>query len=1035
MLILCGVAASIAIRGSVCLTSNQVAYFSEFVSTRVLGEIAEVKLGRIIIIWDSGAFVVRFLDNSLTEYKKKSIKDTSKTDLLPTFITDKTTKLPDINVSIHPFYAFQENTPLMGVKVLTSRDEGRVLLQSIISNHNKRSIETSITDLHRIIHLINKLNITIYILMGNDGATLGIRSLYITEAQSSTGSAFSLKASIVAEHEVAQCELLIPQKLHNNGLVIEGSITNMGLTILQKLQVPLLNTVIFSSDLKFQLHVRFPFVLEKISFSAVAHNGTIQGDYWSHKMKLTFLSIRGGILNPLDNAIWNIENVDLVIDDKLSMQGSIRKQGTKLSLIAALKTKDLAVADAYRYWPVTSAGGANSTKLWLNQRLKGGTIVSADIKVVFDTSSRRFLDIISHVAVKEGRLKLQEDMPPIEVDMAELKIMRDSIDIHIEAAKYDTLILKNFDVSVPSFSVATPELKISGHIIGEVRDSLALANTYYSASKLEHLPDIESLKGQADSMLTLCILLGTHDNAASHTVRFSNIGIRSTVKNFMIGIYGKNFYSKNLSISLDPSLLVRIKGVIRTDRKSSSLIVFEKKLANSQGTKDKSHVVLCADFRWLIDALGFDQNAEKLGSFIGSTYGKVCLNIDMYGPESLREYKIRADLKDLDINIKTWNFKKKLGVPGYITTTISSSKVSGYTQLNILKYEQWWGDFSLSASGKVILKGASKELNITCDSRSLNDRFRATYIENSKGRFLNIEGDQLDLSAVKLEELYSHKGDKRDRSLNLFMSIKKLILQNGEVATDVNLKIGYKKGDAGNFSLNLLFEDKKGYARVFYDKSVLSITTNNAGKLLRALGIYSHMYNGNLEVKAGIKENNTIEGNVWIEKFELKNSPILITILRLASFTSGQFLGVLNLLNSGNKIYFSSLTSHFRYNNGILSIPSCNMRGSALQVKGSGRINIDGRYIKFSGVMIPTHIFNTFLTVAQKFFPGIEDRLVEGSKNRANLLIEGPLDGKLKVRINPLSILAPGFMGEVFEGKIFSKGSAEAELHSEDTAH
>ncbi len=202
------------------------------------------------------------------------------------------------------------------------------------------------------------------------------------------------------------------------------------------------------------------------------------------------------------------------------------------------------------------------------------------------------------------------------------------------------------------------------------------------------------------------------------------------------------------------------------------------------------------------------------------------------------------------------------------------------------------------------------------------------------------------------------------------------------------------------------------------DDRRLLVTSKDAGDLFETIDQTSRIAGGDLNLDAQVKQQYPtldVEGRVRITDFTLLEAPILARLLTVASLT-----GIGNLL-SGEGIFFDRFEMPFRYTGDILSVDRVRLSGSQLGLTAKGKLDLARERIDLSGTVVPVYGLNW----AIGRIPILGDFL-RGAEGDGAFAMTYSVSGKTddpSILVNPLSVLAPGVIRELFSG-IF-QGSAE----------
>lgn len=149
--------------------------------------------------------------------------------------------------------------------------------------------------------------------------------------------------------------------------------------------------------------------------------------------------------------------------------------------------------------------------------------------------------------------------------------------------------------------------------------------------------------------------------------------------------------------------------------------------------------------------------------------------------------------------------------------------------------------------------------------------------------------------------------------------------------------------------------------------------------------------------------------------FTVVQAPLLARLLTVASLT-----GISNLL-SGEGIYFDRLEMPFSYRDEVLAVDRVVLGGSQLGLTVKGDVDLGRDRIDLSGTIVPVYGLNWAIGK----IPIIGDFL-RGSEGVGAFALTYTVSGDMadpSIRVNPLSVLAPGTIREMFSGIL--EGTAE----------
>ncbi|MFQ5618719.1 MAG: AsmA-like C-terminal domain-containing protein [Rhodospirillales bacterium] len=205
----------------------------------------------------------------------------------------------------------------------------------------------------------------------------------------------------------------------------------------------------------------------------------------------------------------------------------------------------------------------------------------------------------------------------------------------------------------------------------------------------------------------------------------------------------------------------------------------------------------------------------------------------------------------------------------------------------------------------------------------------------------------------------------------------------------------------------------------------LSIRADDAGATLRTFGFYENMVGGTLAVSGTFDDalpDQPLQGRATIKDYNVVKAPTLTRLVSILALT-----GVVDALR-GEGLRFTVLEAPFTINDGMLKVTDAKATGLSLGYTASGTIDIDADVVDIEGTMVPAYVINSVLghiPLLGTLFTGGEKG---GGVFAATYRMTGPMDDP-EVSVNPLSVLAPGFLRNFF--RIFGEGAATSELPDE----
>ncbi len=198
----------------------------------------------------------------------------------------------------------------------------------------------------------------------------------------------------------------------------------------------------------------------------------------------------------------------------------------------------------------------------------------------------------------------------------------------------------------------------------------------------------------------------------------------------------------------------------------------------------------------------------------------------------------------------------------------------------------------------------------------------------------------------------------------------------------------------------------------------LKLQTADAGRLLRGATGFRSLIGGALTLSADMsplpppgpgasQADSTFDGTLKIEKFKIVDQPFFARLLSAGSFT-----GLDDLLR-GEGITFTKLEQSFQGRGDVITLTNGRAAGPAIGLTTQGVINRASDRIDLNGTIVPLYGLNSMFEDIPLLGDILNSRKGEGIFG-VTYGVSGEVD-ELKVAVNPISVLAPGFLRKLFQ--------------------
>lgn len=182
-------------------------------------------------------------------------------------------------------------------------------------------------------------------------------------------------------------------------------------------------------------------------------------------------------------------------------------------------------------------------------------------------------------------------------------------------------------------------------------------------------------------------------------------------------------------------------------------------------------------------------------------------------------------------------------------------------------------------------------------------------------------------------------------------------------------------------------------------RTAVRLTSADAGGVLRSAGVAEQAVGGKLDVSLlPVGNGNSFDGRLKVDGVSIKDAPAIAALVNSISV-----VGLVNEMN-GDGIYFDEVEAEFRLSPNRMTLTRGSATGASLGLSMDGVYATDSGQIAMQGVITPVYLLNGIGSVLTR-------------KGEGLLGFNYSLRGDAKspnVSINPLSVLAPGGLRDIF---------------------
>ncbi|QDZ10177.1 AsmA-like C-terminal domain-containing protein [Devosia ginsengisoli] len=374
--------------------------------------------------------------------------------------------------------------------------------------------------------------------------------------------------------------------------------------------------------------------------------------------------------------------------------------------------------------------------------------------------------------------------------------------------------------------------------------------------------------------------------------------------------------------------------------------------------------------------------------------------------------QMAVDLKDAALNIKDIGISKAAGTSGTLSATIRpQGEVTVLENIDLsFGTVRAIGDITYHAT-----KGL-QSANFSQFGLSNGDRAQLAMTPIDGGYSVRISGSQLDLKPMLRQFFGLGEGAGGVQSTQFDQTI----------ALDVKLDraLGYYATTAFNLDLNLLLRGsdmrRANLTAQFSDGNAVSITTNpapkgrtlsvafnDAGTILRLLGVYSQLAGGSGSLVLTTDRDLDAEaGQLLMRDFAIVDEANVAQVL-------GNHSDSRAAIARQNRLDFDAAQVDFQRRSDRVEVTDAVLSGDTVGGTMRGFIYTNQRQYDLVGTYVPLFGLNNAFQQIPILGPLLGGREGEGLVG-VTFAVQGPLDNP-QFRINPLSMLVPGAFRELFE--------------------
>ncbi|NQU69428.1 MAG: AsmA-like C-terminal domain-containing protein [Rhodospirillales bacterium] len=684
----------------------------------------------------------------------------------------------------------------------------------------------------------------------------------------------------------------------------------------------------------------------------------------------------------------------------INLSGSLTRHADHADFNAHAAVDGFPVNDFARYWAPDMASGGRK---WIIENVRDGTLTNGkvDLSGRFETNGGeiKFSKFGATAQIRKTKVHFFRPMPPVRDADLSVTFGRDRIDVQVDGGTLHGITISEGSVALTELDEEDSNLKTDLVLRGGLSKALLLLNH----PKLGYLTklgiDPTVIKGETAIRVSARFPL-------LKDLSLKQIDIRAAA-NLMDVFVPKVAFGRDLTQG---------KIALRLDRDAMSLIGQAKidgipgEIAWYENFTDDAPFTRRYDMKTTLD----DAARERFGVDPGkSLEGPVFADLS-YVERTGKAPTLYAKLKldDATISIPFLKWSKRSGKLGIAELEI----VFQQKKMREIKGYRFAADGLLSSGSVKFSKDGSTFKTLNLSNLALGDRTNVggTVTRTADGKFqVELTGTELDLTPY-LNDESSEEGGSATAMLRAHGKVNKLWIGEDAAVANVEADVHHDGSSWRRISLNGdVIKGKRFSVNYGHDgkSGHLEVRAADAGNILKKLGLLSNLRDGIMTLSAArnaSKPDEPWRGKLKISDFVLTKAPFMARLLTMASLT-----GISNVM-AGKGVVFNRLDMPFTYASQRLEIKDARAVGSELGITGDGSIDLGKKKVDLDGTVVPAYTINSMLgniPVLGAVFTGSKG----GGIFAATYTMKGTFK-KTVIDVNPLSVLAPGFLRDLIKG-------------------
>lgn len=718
-------------------------------------------------------------------------------------------------------------------------------------------------------------------------------------------------------------------------------------------------------------------------------------------------------------AVWQSQSQQLDIRElktsgtafAIQAAGQVNFSGATPAVDVQGSLAAMSVRDLVRYWPLPVAHGARA---WIDRSMPSGRVGPFAFTIHLPAGTPDTLplphDAISlSFPIENATAEYLKGLTPMTEARGSALLTGTDFTVTVRSMKVGPLAVTGGRFYVPDINAATQIGQVDVHLQGGVSDVLKLIDMKPLGYPTRFGIAPSAASGAAQVALKLDIPL--HHDVSVDAIRI-DVGVET----------------KGLGLALGPHFKLTDGAVAFAVRNTGLHATGTTGIGGSSGrlsldwTEDfrsrqpvSTHIAV----KGVLDAAARRSLNLHTDGYIR---GPVLISGSFTGSKgALRQGDLTLDLTPATVTVDAIGLAKPAG---FAITGHMGLMFGPHTQPSAASFRLNGQGISVIANTQFAADGSLTALQMPVFHIGQKNDFALYLTHNAQMTDIQVQGRLFDGS-----RLMRHGTDEPDAaldeqasSLRLTAKVDKVLLRNNVVVNGLDLD--FATNGSRLASLHLAGTMGKSALQGSLSQNIAGRTVvvriGDAGQLLKGLYGVAGLHGGKIDMTAFFPGRATdppshdsnapdFKGKLVMKDFTAVDQPFLARL-----FTAGSLGGMVNLMQ-GEGIAIDMLEMPFVSRNNVISIQDMRAVGPAIGLTGEGYIDRPQGQIALKGTLVPLYGLNSVLGVIPLIGDVLTSKKGEGIFGMS-YTVRGNVE-EPSISVNPLSVLAPGILRRLFEGR------------------